>query len=336
MISKRSKTRRLRAARPQLPKSVPLSVGLDITFPMLSSWPKLWCLSICILVCGCAPNSPRQAPKANKLSHGSIAAVSSQYITSGDLVPFEQFQLTGVFGRFDVAVRSDAMAFITNRVPSRDLNVDACSVPAPVFERGGIYKKLDQATVELLDVGDLTVAFGSRNLPISTRTFPDLLKVIVGVVYSADGNQGVFYNPNTTYTLKASGGSGVGPFEVALEAPMELEGIRVNRIAPSAQVPLLQRKRPAVLQWDGLELGDEIVMDLQWTSMGSPWSMSCRLRDDGYFVVSPVLTRMLPDHLAAADEELTFSRVRQVSYRAEGLNSGTFSFVTRVQFPVSF
>lgn len=223
------------------------------------------CVLAVVLVCGCAQKTTRDEPRERKLSHGNIAAVSSQYITSGDLLPFEQFQLTGVFGRFGASDRPEAMAFLTSRAPSLDLSFDSCSMPAPVFDRADIYSKLAEATVELLDVGDLMIEFGRRVVPVSTRTFPDLLKVIVGVVYSADAAHGVFYNSQSTYTLKASGGGGVGPFEVALEAPLELDGIQVNRISPFDQIPLMQRKRPALLEWAGLELGDEVIVDLKST-----------------------------------------------------------------------
>jgi len=60
------------------------------------------------------------------------------------------------------------------------------------------------------------------------------------------------------------------------------------------------------------------------------------VRDDGSFVIPGVVTTGLHDPLAAADEEMTVSRVRQAGFWSGGLATGTFGFVMSTNFPVEF
>jgi hypothetical protein len=79
-----------------------------------------------------------------------------------------------------------------------------------------------------------------------------------------------------------------------------------------------------------------VIAEFTWTNLGLPWSMVCRMRDDGLFVVPADRTRGLQDPLRSGNEELILSRVRQVAFRAAGLSGGAFSFVVTVRFPVRY
>jgi hypothetical protein len=190
--------------------------------------------------------------------------------------------------------------------------------------------------VELLDAGNLTLAVDGVAIPVPTRAFPDLLKVIDGVMYSAEENRGIRFLPGSTYTIRSAGSDLVGPFEVVLEAPEDLGDVKLAGVSPLEQPPPVSRGDDLELTWEGAGWGDEVIAEFSWTSLGLPWSMVCRMRDDGSFLVPGERTRNLHDPLRTGDEELILSRVRQVAFRAAGLSGGAFSFVVTVRFPVRY
>jgi hypothetical protein len=296
-----------------------------------------------LLLTGCPRGTSSEAKPAAPVivSRGLITAGLNRYIESKTDEPFEQFGVTGVFARYDLEKEDLLEYLLGTRVPEPDLAPDTCSPPSPqllldirrpIRRDGSGF----ETAIELIDVGNLSVSYGSADRAIPTRTFPDLLKVIDGVIYSVDEAQGVQFVPGETYSFHATGTDDVSPFEVVLQAPDDLGRIKVDGVAPEVQLPPIKRHQELELTWEGAGWGDEVVAVLTWTGMGLPWSMTCRMRDDGLFVVPLEIIEGLHDPLAAGDEELTLSRVRQVSFRSGGLSSGTFSFVVSTSFPVRF
>jgi hypothetical protein len=294
-------------------------------------------------VSGCPRDpSPHAEPAPPVIvSRGLITAALSRYIDPKSDEPFEQFGVTGVFARYDVERDDLVDRLIGTRVPEPDLAPDTCSLPSPVLDLTArrVTQKQEaviETAIELIDVGDLSVQLGGAQHAVPTRTFPDLLKVIDGVIYTANETQGVQFVPGETYTFHATGTEEVSSFDVVLDAPSDLSAIRVDGVQPEDQLPGIRPGEDLALTWEGAGWGDEVVATLSWTGMGLPWSMSCRMRDDGLFVIPGQLLEGLHDPLAAGDEELTMSRVRQVAFRSAGLSSGAFSFVIATSFPVRF
>jgi len=300
-------------------------------------------VAVAAVVAGCPRDpSPQIKPAPPVIvSRGQITAAINRYFEAGSEEPFEQFGINGVFARYDVEKEETVERLLGTRVPEPDLPPDTCSSPSPVLD---LYVRRpatpEGATVEnairLIDVGDLSVSFGGETRAMPTRTFPDLLRVIDGVIYTADETRGVGFVPGETYTFHATGTDEVAPFEVVLEAPKDLGEIKLDDVRPDEKTPQIRRGQDLAITWEGAGWGDEVIATLTWSGMGLPWSMTCRMRDDGLFVVPGQLTEGLHDPLAASDEELTLSRVRQVSFRSNGLTSGAFSFVVSSSFPVSF
>lgn len=289
---------------------------------------------------GCvdAVDEPVEAPGENPLiARGIINASLNRYIETGSDEPFEQFGVMGMFVRYAPSNDGTVDELLGARASEVDLALDTCSMPAPVIDAERASYPKGGELIELLDVGDLSIYFGDKRKPIPTRTFPDLLKVIVGVIYSADETHDVVFRPGQTYDLKATGTDEVSSFEVALEAPADLgEEVKVDGVSPEERTPLVRRGVPVEVTWDADGYGDEVIGVLNWTAMGAPWSMTCRMRDDGSFVIPAVMTAALPDPLTSADEELTLSRIRQTAFRAAGLSSGSFRFTVTLNFPVKF
>ncbi|MDD5310007.1 MAG: hypothetical protein PHU25_22035 [Deltaproteobacteria bacterium] len=280
--------------------------------------------------------SPQGSPSQRDVSRGIITASLERYIESGSDEPYEQFGITGVFVRHASEEGPTADALLGSRVPETDLSLDTCSLPAPVLDGRGADALEGGTAIELLDVGDLSVSIGEMKKPVPTRTFPDLLKVIVGVIYAADETQDIVYRPGETYSVRGTGSDSVAPFEVVLEAPDDMADLKIDGLAPGEQTPFVQRGKSLELTWEPGGYGDEAMITLTWTGMGAPWSLACRARDDGIFVVPAEITAALPDHLTATDESMTVSRVRQVAFRADGISSSAFSFVISTNFPVKF
>jgi hypothetical protein len=270
------------------------------------------------------------------VSRGIITASFNRYIETGSEEPFEQFGLTGVFARFDPD--DPATVDLLWDSPPDDLApaLDSCTASTPVLDPGGYHPLSSQSAVELLDVGDLSVSFAGETKPVPTRTFPDLLKVIVGVTYAADETHGVVFKPGETYEVRAKSKVKRDRFTVALEAPEDLGTVTVDGAAAGEQPPVVSRERNVELAWEGDGYGDEVIATLAWTSMGSPWQIVCRMRDDGFFVIPGAITASLPDPLTATDSEMTLKRIRQVAFRSDKLKSSSFKFIVATSFSVSF
>jgi hypothetical protein len=288
---------------------------------------------------GCAEEDPEPAEPASERaqsSRGIITAALNRYIETGDFTPAENFGLMGVFARYQARHHTTVEKLLEGDGSVQDLALDSCTMPAPVLDEMEIDEPGAQAPIELMDVGDLRVTIDDLTKPVPTRTFPDLLRVIVGVIYSAEEAHGVFFKPGDRYLIRASGTDEVAPFRVALDAPDDLGEIKIDGIFPSDQKPIITRGEEVEISWEGDGYGDEVVLTLSWMSMGSSWSMDCRMRDDGLFVIPESHTASFPDPLTCSDEEISISRIRQVAFRSDGLQSGTFRFLVSINFPVTF
>jgi hypothetical protein len=297
-------------------------------------------LSLTLTGCPRDPGPQVKPAPPVTVSRGQITAGINRYVEAKSEEPFEQFGINGVFARYDEEKEDLVEHLLGTHVPELDLPPDTCSSPSPVLITArrafGKHESAIETAIELVDVGDLSVTYVDEQMAIPTRTFPDLLKVIDGVIYAVDETQGVRFLPGETYTLHATGTDEVAPFEVVLDAPGDLGDVKIDGVQPDEGMPQIRRGQDLMITWEGAGWGDEVIATLTWSGMGLPWSMNCRMRDDGLFVVPGQLIEGLHDPLAASDEEMTLARVRQVSFRSDGLSSGAFSFVVSNSFPVRF
>lgn len=294
------------------------------------------CFSLFFVSCVDEPQEGESDFPQKLISRGMINASLARYIETGSYEPFEQFSLTGIFAKYSAEENATVDMFFDSSNLETDIALDTCTLPAPVLDEVRAQEPHAENSIELLDVGDLFVHFDGEKQPVSTRTFPDLLRVMDGVIYSADENHGVLFRPGATYEVSASGTPDVSKFRVSLEAPKDLGDVKLNNTTPGEELPVVQRDEDVELTWEGEGYGDELMVTLSWTIMGSPWSITCRVRDDGLFVIPASLTARLPDPLTSSDEEFTIQRTRQVVFRNDDLSSGIFRFVIRTDFPVTF
>lgn len=300
---------------------------------------RLLILALAVSACpGCVDETAEYGDTLTPemVSRGIITASFNRYIENGNDEPYETFGLTGVFAR-SAPERTGTVDMLWDQIPEAvDLALDSCTIPSPVLDKSRDQDPLSDRTIELLDVGDLTVAFAGVIKPVPTRTFPDLLKLIVGVTYAADDTQGVLFQPGATYDIRATGTGSMVDFRVALDAPEDLGRVTLDGISPEDGSPVVTRGQNVELTWDGDGYGDEVYVNLSWTSMGTPWQITCRVRDDGQFVIPATITTGLPDPITSTDEEMSIQRVRQVAFRSKDLSSGSFKFIVSTNFSVRF
>ncbi|MCU0661279.1 MAG: hypothetical protein MUC50_03020 [Myxococcota bacterium] len=298
---------------------------------------KMVALAGALILFSCSSvDEPSETDSGEPLvSRGIITASFHRYLDGSGREPAEQFRITGLFVRHAAEAHETAASLLGMQGLDVDLPLDACSAPAPVLDDRR-WSPPRRSIVELLDIGDMSVNFGSGNKTVATRTFPDLLRVIVGVIYSTDESHGVVFRPGRTYDLRTLGSDEIGPFEVALDAPEDLVDLRIAGTLPFEDTPVISRGSGLEIDWDADGFGDEVLATLGFTSLGAPWSMTCRMRDDGEFTVPASLTAALPDPLTCSDAELSLSRVRQVAFRAAGLSSGALRFEVTSDFNVTF
>lgn len=111
------------------------------------------------------------------------------------------------------------------------------------------------------------------------------LSELMGVMYMSVWNDVALYEPLTTYTFKASGGTGIGAFEHPMLSPGE-----VTTLTPdiTAQKPFpIARNQPFSLEWVSVPDGNPLF--LYFRQQDSPESQEylwmCKIEDDGEFTV---------------------------------------------------
>jgi hypothetical protein len=293
---------------------------------------------IAALLPGCPdqPVAPVGVPAPGAVTRGILRAASSRHVDGNGDFPVEPFAVTAVFARYDPEFEDLLSSLLPWQREEPEVGLDACGPPLPVLGVKQPRPVPGETAIQLLDAGNLTLAVEGEELSVSTRTFPDLLKVVDGVMYSIEESRGARFSPGAGYSFRSNGTDLVGPFEVVLEAPEDLGEVKLDGVSPTEQPPAIRRGEDLAITWEGAGWGDEVIAEFTWTNLGLPWSMECRMRDDGLFVVPGDRTRGLQDPLRSGNEELTLSRVRQVAFRASGLSSGTFAFVVAAGFPVRF
>ncbi|MBN2715160.1 MAG: hypothetical protein JXX14_04845 [Deltaproteobacteria bacterium] len=294
-----------------------------------------YALTMAIIGPACtSPSSQTESHQQRTTCQGIIVATASRFISEPGNDPFEQFDFIAMFPRYQTANQPMVASLLETHVPLADLPLDTCASPEPQFS-----DKTDeenQISVSLLDAGDMFVKVDGKNIAIPTRTFPDLLKVIDGVIYSASPTHGIEFVPGQTYTVKNTGADNIGSFEVVLEAPNDLGEITVAGTSPDDNIPTILSGTPTVITWEGEGYGDEVIADINWSDMGLTWATTCRMKDDGSFVIPADITRQMGSELTRQTHELRLSRVRQVSFAAPFITFGDFSFVASTSFPVEF
>jgi hypothetical protein len=124
-------------------------------------------------------------------------------------------------------------------------------------------------SVELLDVGDLTVEAGGVRASLEARALPDIVDLVTGVLYStrtafaADGlpTRGAYVLRSSGSGAVSDGEHGVPAFAVSTTAPGEPEELLIEgQDARSADGVELALGGPVSLRWKTTDGGDDDVV----------------------------------------------------------------------------
>jgi hypothetical protein len=181
-------------------------------------------------------------------------------------------------------------------------------------------------TIELIDVGDVTLRTGTATMPLAARAFPDVGDLVSGMFYtSRDAASDL--PAAAIYTLEGTGSAFVDRFTIEAEAPATPEDVRVGS-ASLAEGPTLEASQAATVRWRGVEARDQAPRDLVLVdvSAASGASIRCAFRDAGRaqlpgWIFGAAVLGPLP---AAAT--IAVHRVRERSFVAPGLDTGALRF----------
>jgi hypothetical protein len=156
----------------------------------------------------------------------------------------------------------------------------------------------DDASIELLDVGDIMVhvlrsGMPDVTLPLAARAFPDVGELVSGVVYTSR-DESTALPEASTYLIETTGSALVEGFSLRLEAPAAPTGVRL------AGVDLEEGESPIVTSGDALPLSwiaseddaDRIVVEVEPLEPGVDGSVAvqCIFADQGQAVVPSAYT----------------------------------------------
>lgn len=140
-------------------------------------------------------------------------------------------------------------------------------------------------TIELMDVGDVTLRIGDSSMPLAARAFPDVGDLVSGMFYTSRDTASDL-PAGETYTIEGTGSGLVDRFAVEAVAPPALEDVRLDGVA-LAEGPVLEEGGPFAMRWRAPEVptrGDLVVVDV---SARSGASVQCVYEDVGRALLPP-------------------------------------------------
>ncbi len=200
--------------------------------------------------------------------------------------------------------------------------VTAGSAPAP-SARAAL------GTIELIDVGDVSLRAGASAMPLAVRAFPDVGDLVSGMFYTS---QDVTSDlpAGALYTLEGSGSGLVDHFSIDADAPPALEDVRIGDVALEDGTAL-DEGAPVTVRWrapiDGRGApqvaGDLVLVDV---SAASGASIRCSFRDEGRAVLPGWILRAGTLGPLPATATLAVHRVRQRAFASPGIDAGEVRF----------
>ncbi len=184
-----------------------------------------------------------------------------------------------------------------------------------------------EASIEMLDAGDLVFRVAGRALTLSPRYVPELLPFVTGTAYegSAGGTTAPLFEPPLELDLpgeawaSAAGGDDVGRFEAQAPVPA-VPWIAASRSGGAVLVTWAPAERIA-----GADEAVSIVVQADGAQL------RCRAADAGRFAIGPGVLALLPD---AAGAMLAVERSARAPFAAAGLDAGELTVTVRDVVPL--
>jgi len=228
---------------------------------------------------------------------------------------------------------------LSERVVGSKLDLPAAGSCRPIASgtvSGTVDGSLDKSrarsshgTIELIDVGDVSLRAGTAAMPLAVRAFPDVGDLVSGMFYtSQDATSDL--PAGATYTLEGTGAGLVDRFAIDAQAPSALDDVRIGEAALSDGVAL-DEGAPVTVRWRGPESslvsapgpGDLVLVDV---TASSGAAIRCSFRDEGKAVIPGWILRAGTLGALPATATLAVHRVRERAFTSPGIDVGEVRF----------
>ncbi len=172
-------------------------------------------------------------------------------------------------------------------------------------------------SVELVDVGAVSLDVTGRETRLVPRQLPDVTDVVTGVVYARAAEAALFPSASR-YLVRVSGGPDIEPFEVWANAPADPADIHVTG-EDTANGLTLAAGAPVDIAWSPDATDDSLYVDVQ------PAAVRCALDNSQRSGDAPARTT-LPASLIDDAGTLVVHRMHREPIVARGLEGGEVRF----------
>ena len=132
------------------------------------------------------------------------------------------------------------------------------------FESGDEGGLAAVGSIELLDVGDVTLRADQAVMPLAVRAFPDVGDLVSGVFYTSRDATTELPAP-ATYRIEGSGSTATEPFALEVQAPSTPQGVTIGGVDFSEGVTL-EEGAAAPVHWQrARESSEDLVYVDVWS-----------------------------------------------------------------------
>jgi len=177
-------------------------------------------------------------------------------------------------------------------------------------------------TVELVNLGAITVEANGARLYLQPRRLPDIVDLVSGVVYSTRAPAPEALPAETSYVLRASGRPDLdlAPFAAVATAPSEPSDLLVA--GQDARTPgglVIAPEAPTELSWGAGGPEDVIYVDVTQSAATGPRNVRCLFDDAGRAIIGAA-------SFTEGDGTMTVHRLHRESFQARGIDAGEIRF----------
>jgi hypothetical protein len=297
------------------------------------------CLVVAVfLVVGCAEEVPAdyEAFHAPATQLGLLTIVYSETGIPGSSNP--TVIVDGVFSRASGFTHDDVLYAVNlPNTPDRigtALGTGDCEI---VVQRLGqpLTAAGDSPFIELMDVGEIRVRFGTEEYRLTRRSFPELFEQVHGVTYDAvlsDTERNILGNGAMVEGL---GSETVGDFRVDIRAPHVPRLLAIDGQPVTTHYASLPWDRDIRVRW----LVDErtpptqagvVYLELNAIQLDQTASLRCVVEDTGTALLPRTgIQELLPNINDTTTLRMVVRRITEVDFSAPGLHGGMVFFISR-------
>lgn len=161
-------------------------------------------------------------------------------------------------------------------------------------------------TIELVDVGDLTLRIEAQTMPLAARAFPDVGDMVSGLIYTSRDDS-TDLPAGGIYVFESSGSAALESIVLQAEAPLPPEDVKLGSGLLASDEAALAAGEPLVISWEPGDGDDRIVLELAVPEQDST-SLRCVFDDNGSGSVPASLLDLRP----GTEVEVAVHRLRRV------------------------